>query len=183
MSTESNLKESLKNSRVLCPGLCEIDYTVADALSEAIIDCELPPSALVQNLALVFARPDDNHPVEDDGVFIPQIIDAIASKEFADEFRNLCKDVFDWDTTQRFNVTTSGYEDKPHIKFAADWWTGRIQRQTTTSTSRSGEKWPRQSLVQFTPEMISRFHTCLASEIEKEIGWNVYHTSHQKTKY
>ncbi len=183
MSTALNLKDSLRNSRVLCPGLCEIDYQIADALSEAIGNQDLYALALVNKLALIFTQPSDTHPILQDSLFITQIIDAIATEEYADEFRTLCKNVFDWDTTKRFNVTTSDYKDRPYIDFAANWWTGRIQRQITTITRPNGEKMPRQSLMTFTPEMINRFYSCLANEIAKEIDSSLYHTSRQKTEY
>ena len=178
MSAEAlDLREGLKNARILCPGLSEIDYQVADTLSKTI-NSKLVPMGLVWSLALLFEgiepEPENEHsedrPSEENAMFFTQIIDTIANEEFANEFRDLCKKVFDWDTAQRINVAPGEYfKNEPHVIFATIWWMGVIQRQLTTFTLLDGSKVPKHNFVQFTPEMLKQFCNLLAGEISNEI--------------
>lgn len=108
--TMSNVKEKLSKSREMCPGLSKEVYALTDYMASVGND-RLVPHEMAMLLALSmddirrgknFACTAEskkileslsNHKkqVLSQAVYVPQVIDAIADEDFANEFREICK--------------------------------------------------------------------------------------------
>jgi hypothetical protein len=62
-------------------------------------------------------------------MFIPQVIDNLASKKFATEFRQRCKDMLGLDPPKRIKVDLEG-EYPEFVKVATEWWANAITSPT-----------------------------------------------------
>lgn len=146
----TNVREKLSKSREMCPGLSEHVYALADYMSENAND-ELVPMGLC--MALVLCMDDvkkgrngftcakskelpehlskNKMQVLAQAVYIPQIIDAIADKAFAEEFRGCCKNLLNMDPpkrTEKFDLTASIDGNYPeYIVVAVNWWANALQ--------------------------------------------------------
>lgn len=137
----TNVKEKLSNARNACPGMSSDLYLLTDYLSKTAND-ELVPSGLGVALALAtydigsgkngFGQEldqiyiDRKKEVLAQICYIPQVIDAIADEEYALEFRNVVKEVFDIDPPVRAKVEID--EEVPeNVRVAVEWWANAIQ--------------------------------------------------------
>ncbi len=147
--TMSNVREKLSMSREKCPGLSEEVYALADYMAKIANDT-LEPWGMVMYLALSigdilrgengFASGESKEIPEclskhktqvwTQAVYIPQIIDAIADKDFAEEFRKICKDDLNFDPPKRdrkYDQNADIVGDYPeYVKVAANWWANII---------------------------------------------------------
>lgn len=137
----TNVKEKFKQARTLCPGMSDEIYMITDHLSN-IANNELVPTGLALCIALLMSDitnekssfstklPEEflakKNILLREMVYIPQIIDVIASEDFAIEFRNICKNIFGFNPPKRANAEPN--EEYPgYIKAAIDWWADAIQ--------------------------------------------------------
>lgn len=147
--TMSNVKKKLSKSREMCPGLGEEVYALTDYMAKVAND-RLVPQGMVMLLALCmedirrgengFAGAESkkipeyltNHKTQvlAQAVYVPQIIDAIADEEFANEFRSICKDVLHFDPPRReekYDQYADIDGDYPeYVKIAVNWWANAI---------------------------------------------------------
>lgn len=148
-ATMNNVKEKLSKSREMCPGLSEEVYALADYMSKSAND-ELIPVGMAMCLVLCiddikkgrngFAFAESNELPEylikhktqvlAQAVYIPQIIDAIADEDFANEFRKICKEQLHFDPPRRdekYNQNADIEGDYPeYVKVAVNWWANAI---------------------------------------------------------
>lgn len=147
--TMNNVKEKLSKSRESCPGLSEDVYALTDYMAKVAND-ELVPNGMLMLLVLSLEdiRREENgfagaeskeipeylikHKTQvlTQAVYVPQVIDAIADEDFANEFREICKDVLKFDPPKRYgkydqNADIDG--DYPeYVKVAVNWWANAI---------------------------------------------------------
>lgn len=145
----NNVKEKLSQSREMCPGLSEEVYALTDYMAEVAHD-ELVPSGLALCLALSmedikrgengFAGAKSKEIPEylknnmiqvlAQAVYVPQVVDAIADEEFANEFRVICKEMLNFDPPKReekFDLYADIDGDYPeYVKVACNWWANAI---------------------------------------------------------
>ncbi len=138
-----NIKQKFASARELCPGMSDDIYALTDYISLVAND-ELVPSGLAVCMTLVM---DDlqkgrnglnpNKPLPEHLIqhkeqvlaqmsYLPQVVDAIASEDFATEFRRVCEQVFGFNPPKRVIAnTTSSYPE--YVVAAIDWWANRVQ--------------------------------------------------------
>lgn len=145
----SNVKEKLSRSREVCPGLSDEVYALADYMSKSAND-ELNPEGMSMCLFLClddikkgrngFACAESEELPEflikhkaqvlSQAVYIPQIIDAIADEDFANEFRKICKEVLHFDPPRRdekYNLSADIEGEYPeYVRAAVNWWANAI---------------------------------------------------------
>ena len=136
-------KQKFADAREKCPGMSDDVYAITDYISLVAND-SLVPSGLSLCLALIM---DDlqkgrngfknSAPLPDylnnrreqiiaQMVYIPQVVDAIADEEFAEEFRKVCSAVFGFNPPKRVNVTIDSQYPE-NVRVAVDWWGNAIQ--------------------------------------------------------
>lgn len=140
----NNVNEKLSKSREMCAGMSEDVYALTDYMSKVANDT-LVPQGLALCLALVlddiqkgrngFACAESKelpkylvehkNQVLNQAVYIPQVIDAIADKEFAEEFRAICEETFGFNPPKRVNAELKG-EYPEYVKVAVDWWANAV---------------------------------------------------------
>ena len=139
----NGVKQKFAEAREKCPGMSDDVYALTDYISLVAND-SLVPAGLSVCLALIM---DDlqtgrngfgqNEPLPEylsnrkeqiitQMVYIPQVVDAIADKEFAEEFREICKDVFGFNPPKRVNANTDSYYPE-NVRAAVDWWGNAVQ--------------------------------------------------------
>lgn len=144
----NNVKTALSSSRIDCPGLSEDVYALTDYMSICANET-LVPQGMLMCLVLCledikkgecsFAKmvsPFPQHLVTHkiqvlaQAVYIPQIIDALADADFAEEFRILCKEILNFDPPsrqKRYDVNADIKENFPqYVKVAVNWWANAI---------------------------------------------------------
>lgn len=143
-----NVNEVLSHAREACPGLSEDVYALTDYMSVCANET-LVPIGMLMCLVLCledikrgecgFAKivePFPQHLVTHktqvlaQAVYIPQIIDALADADFAEEFRILCKENLDFDPPsrqERYDVNADIKGNFPeYVKVAVNWWANAI---------------------------------------------------------
>lgn len=147
--TMSNVREKLSKSREMCPGLSEEVYALTDYMASVAND-ELVPLGMLTCLMLSMEdiRRGKNGftcagskeipeylskyktQVLAQAVYFPQVIDAIADEDFANEFREICKEVLNFDPPKReekYNPNAEIGGDYPeYVKVAVNWWANAI---------------------------------------------------------
>lgn len=139
-----NVKEKLSNARTTCVGMSNEIYALTDYMSSVAND-SLVPMGMALCLGLVmddlekgrngFASasseklPDymieHKNQIKAQLVYFPQVIDAIAEPDFAEEFRTVCKEFFNFDPPRRVSAEVD--ESYPaYIKAAVDWWANAV---------------------------------------------------------
>lgn len=149
--TMSNVREKLSKSREMCPGLSEEVYALTDYMAKvATNDRLVPPDDMVMLLALSMEdikRGENGFAVAESkeipeyliehktqvlaqAVYVPQVIDAIADEDFANEFREICKEVLNFDPPKRdekYDQNADIEGDYPeYVKVAVNWWANAI---------------------------------------------------------
>lgn len=181
----TNVKEKFKQARTTCPGMSEEIYLITDHLSN-IANNELIPSGLALCIALLMSDIDNGKSgfstelpeifitkkniLLREMVYIPQIVDAIASEEFATEFRNICKDILGFNPPKRVNAQIN--EEYPnYIKAAIDWWADAIQSPKFDNGTDINPLLMLFTQVSnsFTEEQIKLFKETLAKGIEEKM--------------
>lgn len=147
--TMSNVREKLSKSREMCPGLSEEVYALTDYMAKVAND-ELVPQGLVMCFVLSmedirrgengFAFAESKEILEylamhktqvlAQAVYVPQIIDAIADEDFANEFREICKEMLHFDPPRREEKYNQSAEIEgnytEYVKVAVNWWANAI---------------------------------------------------------
>lgn len=63
-------------------------------------------------------------------MYVPQVIDAIANEDFANEFRKICKELLNFDPPKRerkYDQNADIDGDYPeYVKVAVNWWANAI---------------------------------------------------------
>ena len=194
--TMNNVREKLATSRDACPGLSEEVYALVDYLAKVANDT-FEPSGLALFLYLSmedirrgsngFARAESKEIPEylkehksqvlAQAVYVPQIVDAIADKDFADEFRKICKETLGFDPPRReekFDLNTQFEGDYPeYITVAVNWWANAIYNPKFDNGEDSMASLMALMLSSknsFTKEQLSTFKKELASEIIKNLN-------------
>ena len=147
--TMSNVREKLSKSREMCPGLSEEVYALTDYMAKVANDTLTPHGIL---MLLVVSMEDirrgengfacaeskeipeylTKHKVQvlSQAVYVPQVIDAIADEDFANEFRKLCKATMNYDPPKRdgkYDQNADIEGDYPeYVKVAVNWWANAI---------------------------------------------------------
>lgn len=146
----SNVMEKLSKSREMCPGLSKEVYALTDYMAKVAATDRLGPLGMVKILVLSmediqrggnrFAVAESKEISEylikhktqvfAQAVYVPQIIDAIADEDFANEFRELCKKVMNFDPPKRdekYDQNADIEGDYPeYVKVAVNWWANAI---------------------------------------------------------
>jgi hypothetical protein len=139
----NGVKQKFAEAREKCPGMSDDVYALTDYISLVVND-SLVPAGLSVCLALIM---DDlqkgrngfgqNEPLPEylnnrkeqiiaQMVYIPQVVDAIADEKFAEEFREICKDVFGFNPPKRVKATTDSQYPE-NVRAAVDWWGNAVQ--------------------------------------------------------
>ena len=145
----NNVREKLSNSREMCPGLSEEVYALTDYMAGVAND-ELVPQGMLRLLVLCMEdirRGENSFSCEKSkefpeylikhkqqvlaqAVYFPQVIDAIADEEFANEFRISCRGLLDFDPPKReekYKLNAEFGGDYPeYVKVAVNWWANAI---------------------------------------------------------
>jgi len=137
-----NLKQKFANARELCPGMAEEMYALTDYISIVANDA-LVPSGLSVCMVMVIddlqrgrnglnGEPlpeylsEHRQQVLAQMAYLPQVVDAIASEEFATDFRKICQKVFGFNPQKRiFVAADTSYPE--YVTVAIDWWANRVQ--------------------------------------------------------
>lgn len=147
--TMYNVREKLSKSREMCPGLSEEVYALTDYMADNANDSLVPlglamllvvslddirrgekffsaeeskelPEYLSKHKAQVLAQ----------AVYVPQIIDAISDEDFANEFREICKEMLNFDPPKRdgkYDQNADIDGDYPeYVCVAVNWWANAI---------------------------------------------------------
>lgn len=188
--TMNSVRKKLSEVRKTCLGMSEEVYAMIDYMSEIAND-ELVPTGLAMCLAMAMYDIEQGknsmngtelpeyllshkEQVLRQAVYVPQVIDEIADADFADEFRNLCKQVFNFDPPKRVNANLEG--DYPeHIKVAVDWWANALASPKYDAALPPNPKMEgafimaANSGAMHSEEEILVFKTTLAEGIKKEL--------------
>ncbi len=127
MAFEDNIKEKLRKSRELCPGLSEETYCLADYLSMRINSVRLEPVMLAGwfhlclieiicgNLKIRHEYINRNKgAILANAAYLIQIIDTITGPDFSKEFREICKKEFNFNPPRIGEVIE---KDEPLFSF------------------------------------------------------------------
>lgn len=145
MATMNKIKEKLANARKLCPGMSKDFYLLTDYMSANFND-ELVPAGMMLMTVCVsddlkkgrcgFAKHSElptellerREFVMDEIKWIPQLVDAIADEEFANEFRQEWKNFFSVVPPKRVNTQDVETDEQypEYVKVAIDWWANAI---------------------------------------------------------
>ncbi|MBO6232953.1 MAG: hypothetical protein J6I85_07070 [Clostridia bacterium] len=141
----SNTREKLSKARKMCPGLGFELYSLTHYMSQMVND-EITPAGLAMTLVLCLddiqrercgfasakSKELDSYLIKNkaqilaQAVYVPQVVDAIADEEFAIEFREICKEMLQFDPPKRienYNLKADIEGDYPeNIKIASNWW-------------------------------------------------------------
>ena len=192
-----NVREKLSKSRELCEGMSERAYLLADYISEIAPDSITPfglaecllraiedtyqegwrKGTIKKELRLSFVL--DSKRIRNQAVNIPQIIDVIGDKDFAEEFRTICKEQFDFNPPKY--GTQKQLEDYPeYAKVAVNWWAKAIlfPKMNTSGAAVPSSVY---SIIEeevdtrsYSEEDLLVFKTTIADEIMEDItAWNV----------
>ncbi len=139
----SNAKQKFASAKTMCPGMSDDVYALTDYISLVVQD-DVVPKGLA--LCMVLIQDDlqknrngfrSNEPLPEylsnhrnqaiaQMAYIPQVVDAIADEEFAEEFRKICSEFFGFNTPKR--VIVDGDVQYPeNVRVAVDWWANAIQ--------------------------------------------------------
>ena len=142
--TLSNVKQKFAEAREKCPGMSDDIYALTDYISLVAND-NLVPQGLAVCLVCIMddlqkgrnGFSPNNEPLPEylnirkdqiiaQMVYIPQVVDAIADEQFAEDFRKICKEIFNIDTPKRVNVNINSQYPE-NVRAAVDWWANAIQ--------------------------------------------------------
>ena len=140
----NNVREKLSQSRKMCEGMSERAYLLADYMSEIAASDTITPFGLVACLSraiedtyqerwregtkkqeLCLSLLEDAKRIRNQAVNIPQIIDVIADEDFAEEFRAICKEKFDFNPP-KYGTPKQLEEYPEYVKVAVNWWANAI---------------------------------------------------------
>lgn len=187
----NDVKKKLSQSREMCPGLSERAYILAEYMSE-IAPNKTSPLGLAVCLARAVrdtyqerwrkrTRKEElwNHllldakRIRNQAVNIPQIVDVIAEADFAEEFRTICKEQFNFDPPR---YGTSQQKEYPeYVKVAVDWWANAIiapkldTEGAAISSDLAGIIEEEEGIVSYLVEDINAFKATLAEEIMEDM--------------
>lgn len=141
----SEAKRKLAACREMCPGMSEHTYALTDYLAENVQQDSTPEGLMlflvlalydiergrtdVESRQLSESLVKNKQEVLKDARYVQLVVDEIADKEFAEEFRTLCKELLGYDTRKKEKaepVTKSMEEYAKSISAAAQWWTNII---------------------------------------------------------
>lgn len=195
MATMNNIKEKLANARELCPGMSKDFYLLTDYMSANCNDELVPMGMMLMTMCVRddlekgrcgFAGATEALPAElanrrefvkDEIKWMPQLVDAIADEEFAEEFRQEWKGFFGFVPPKRVNTQVVETEENypEYVKVAVDWWANAI----VSPKFDNGEALPSilsflmGSVKEYSQEDIKVFKETLAKGIIKEMKkWN-----------
>lgn len=184
-----DVKQKLANARELCPGMSNDMYLLTDYMSKHTNDTIVPMGVLV----MVTCVMDDlekgrngfggEFPEEvnvrkkfilNEIWYFPQVIDAIADEEFANQVRAEWKNLFGSEPPKKINTkeieTTNSYPE--YIKVAVDWWANAI----SSPKFDNGDAMPAilafmmaSSAKEYTPDEIKIFKETLADAIKEHL--------------
>lgn len=135
------VQEKLSKSREMCPGLSNEVYALTDYMAKVTNDTVMPREmATLLELVLRdisrgkngFSEQEDEHfeylkknqtKIFEQAVYVPQIIDAIADKDFSNEFRRICEEELNFDLPKKGDIE-GDYPD--YVKAAVNWWADAI---------------------------------------------------------
>ena len=187
--TITNLKASFADSRNLLKGMSEDFYLLADYISENIND-ELNAGGIVMtSIGLMddlekgrngFGGEFPEKIAERKGIiiqelqWIPQFVDIIANKEFADQVREMWQQVFGYEPPKKMQTDDikTIWDYPENVKVAVDWWANAI----TAPKFDNGEAMPMfltmlmgGSVKEYSPEQIRVFKETLATGIMDQL--------------
>lgn len=181
-----NVDQKFKNVRNDIPGLSEDLYLLTDYIS-SVVNYTSVPSGLVICLLTVIddinkgrnglfgsefpeILKERKEQVLQQVVYIPQIVDEIADKEFASEFRKIYDEIFE--VKSNVHIDTKVENEYPeNILVAIEWWANAIQAPRYTSEVPSFvAMFAMQGRPQRTAEEINTFKNILANGIMEELN-------------
>lgn len=184
----TNVRQRFADARTLCPGMTSSMYELTDYISQVFND-ELDGHGLTMSMTLVYsglksgrdlftgkALPEnllnDSESIMTELLNMPQVVDEIADKEFAESFRNSFERVFKEKIRKRIQLYP-GKDYPGNVKAAVNWWAEAIQSPKLDN----GEELPSliMSLVAetkrtYTVEEIREFQNALAELIYKQLS-------------
>lgn len=137
-----NAKEKFAKARELCPGMEEEMYVMTDYLATVIKDTLIPARLIltVSSIENAIKKGKSNYKespfpelfIKDPWrasvaiTVLSQCVDAIADKDFADEYRKLGNDFFGAVLPKKIN-TANGEDYPEYAKVAAEYWANSLQ--------------------------------------------------------
>lgn len=170
----NNVRKKLSKCREVCENMSERAYLLADYMSEIVPDTVTPSELaacllkaiedtkqerwrkFTKNQELRLSLITDSERIRNQAENIPQIIDVIAEEDFAEEFRAICKEKFNFNPP-KYGTPKNLDEFPEYVKVAVDWWADAI---LCPKLDTSGSSVP----------------SSLASIIEAEVGVKSYST-------
>ena len=142
----NDAKQKFSDARTLCPGMSDDMYALTDYISLVVND-SVVPIGLAMSVTLIMDDLQNNRnefkvsqslseylsrrreQVMTQIVYVPQVVDEIAGEQFAEEFRSIFSEIFDFNPPKRVN---SNIEEKypAYVSAAVDWWANAIQSPT-----------------------------------------------------
>lgn len=188
----TNVKEMFAKAREILPGMSKDFYLLTDYMANNTNDRLVPFGIIMHTInvlddlekcrngyGLDFPKElaDRRNFVRLQINLIPQLIDEVADKEFADEVRKLWNDVFDEVPPRRVDVTAvdTDTEYPEYVKIAADWWADAIVSSRVSGDAdlpfilyalKAG------STKEYSPEQIKLFKDAVAKGIMAELSIN-----------
>lgn len=182
-----NVDIKFKSVRQVLPGMSDDLYHLTDYISN-VANYTLVPSGLMVCLLTVmddikkgrcrFLKADEfpqvlierKKEVLEQVIYIPQVVDAIADKEFADEFRHVFDEILE--VKSNVHVETEKVEEYPkNVLVATEWWANAIQAPRYTSEVPSYVAiFAMKGRPQRTEEEITTFKSILANGIMEELN-------------
>lgn len=193
-----NVREKLSKSRELCAGMSERAYLLADYMSEISPDTISPLGLAVCLIRAVrdisqerrwmkIAKKEElryqllgiSRKIRNQAENIPQIIDVIADEDFAEEFRVICKEKFDFDPP-KYGTSKKLEEYPEYVKVAVKWWSSVLfcpkldTPGSAVPSSLASIIKEEVNLKSYSLEELLIFEETLASEIMEDItAWGV----------
>lgn len=139
----NDVKQKFSEVRDKCPGMSDDVYALTDYISLVAND-SLIPLGLSMCLSLIMdsllkGRNEfkQNEPLPEylnrrrdqivaQMAYIPQVVDAIADEKFAEEFREIYRDIFGFNPPKRVNANID-FQCPENVRAAVDWWANAIQ--------------------------------------------------------
>ncbi len=198
----NNVREKLSQSRKMCEGMSERAYLLADYMSEIAASDTITPFGLVACLSraiedtyqerwregtkkqeLCLSLLEDAKRIRNQAVNIPQIIDVIADEDFAEEFRAICKEKFDFNPP-KYGTPKQLEEYPEYVKVAVNWWANAIFFPKLDTPGAAVPTFLVQIIEEevgvksYSNEELLNFKTTLADEIMEDINaWGVCNLS------
>lgn len=150
-------KEIFSSVRTLCPGLPEDANVFCEDISRLALPSDTSPEDFCRLVGLKEKYAFFYHYKSR---YVQQLVDIATDDEFAEEFRTLCRQKFQWLPTARRIWKTPSPDSL--ATDAANWWVGVLQLDSIAPDPPPGLPFTRH-------DMLGAFHRELVSQVERVV--------------